>query len=93
VSEQPVQPAPEPPAAPAPPHESIGQRVGDLFHRDGGAPAVRALASDAQPLLHGHVAAVLALGQRVLTDPSLAPLRGDVLALVGSAARLAAISL
>ena len=94
MTEQPQDPAPEPPA----PHETPLEHVADWFR--GHEHAIQAdaktgatIAADAQALVHGHAASVLHVAAEILTlaarNPELVVLLPKVLEAAATAAQLA----
>lgn len=80
-------------ATPAP-HETLGQRVSDLFHRDA-PPALQAAGTEVQALLRGHSATLMHAAAEVLEAgwPGAEPLASKILMEALGLAKLAGIVL
>jgi hypothetical protein len=89
------EPAAAPPQLPAAPgRETLGERVGDLFHRDA-PPALQAVSTEVQALLRGHSGALMHAAAEVLEAgwPGAGPLASKILTEALGLAKLAGIAL
>lgn len=78
-----------PDPAPAPPRESLGERVSDLFHRE--APVIEAAAA---PLLRGHSAQLLRAAADLLEQhPGTEAIASRILEAALGVAKVAGIAL
>ena len=82
---------PETPAPAQPPHESLGHRLGDLFHRAEpfAKEAAAAVAPEVRDVIRAHASQVLALAAKLLLDSAAVPYAGDILAVAEESARIA----